>query len=186
MLNFILEWWPCINQYVKSVSVAHENVSETSVYWQILYFITSSVIEYWNTAWAITNGSRKVSGLTCPFSTPPLTASGCSRWSPSVAVLQVERTYCDVTPRWVLGNCFVCPPYLQDSDAFPLLSLGQYLIFFVVIVKNVTIVCHSCCIENCNSNSDHRSERKLDNAVCFFAFLLCVKTPKEAGREDAK
>ncbi len=36
---------------------------------------------------------------------------------------------CDVTPRWVLGNCFVYPPYLQDSAAFPLLSLGQYLIF---------------------------------------------------------
>ncbi len=75
----------------------------------------------------------------------------------------------------VLGNSFVYPPYSQDRAAFPLLSLGQYFfIFFNVIVKNVTIVCHSCCIDNCNSNSCHCSVRELDNAVCFFTFSVSM------------
>ncbi len=32
MLRALAHRWPCIKQYIKSVSVAHENVSETSVY----------------------------------------------------------------------------------------------------------------------------------------------------------
>ncbi len=46
---------------------------------------------------------------------------------------------CDITPRWVLGNCFVYPPYLQDSAAFPLLSLWQYWCFCRNCEK-----CHHC------------------------------------------
>lgn len=57
----------------------------------------------------------------------------------------------------------------------------------VVIVKKVIIVCHSYCIENCNSNSDHRSERKLDNVICFFTFSTCKNTNRSRlwrWRED--
>ncbi len=67
--------------------------------------------------------------------------------------------------------------HTERIAASPLLSSGQDFDFSVVIVENVTIVCHSCCMENCKSNSGTRSERKQDNAVYFFAFSLC-KNPK--------
>ncbi len=52
----------------------------------------------------------------------------------------------------------------------------------VVIVKNISIACHSFCIENSKSDSDHRSERKLDSAVCFFALSLCKNTKGSLSR----
>ncbi len=70
----------------------------------------------------------------------------------------------------------LCLSAILASAAFPLLSFLAVFEFFVVIVKKVTIVSNSCCIENCNSNSDHRSERKLDKILVFFTFIkvLCV------------
>ncbi len=84
----------------------------------------------------------------------------------------------DVTPCRVLGNCFVHPPFWEDRAAVLLLSSRAVFWFYVMIVENVTTVCHSFCIENLHreNNYNHRSERKLDNSVCFFAFSLCKNT----------
>ncbi len=71
-----------------------------------------------------------------------LTSSCFSRHISDIMWHLCKQPECDITPRWVLGNCFVYQPYLQDRAALPLLTLGQYFFFFVVIVKNVTIVCH--------------------------------------------
>ncbi len=52
---------------------------------------------------------------------------------------------------------------LGGSSCLSAIEFRAVFRFSVMTVKNVTIVCHSCYIENCNSNSDNLSERKLDN-----------------------
>ncbi len=70
------------------------------------------------------------------------------------------------------GKLLCLSAILRGSYCLSAIEFRAVLWFSVVIVKYVTIVCHSCCIENCKSNSGTHSERKLDIAVCFFAFSL--------------
>jgi len=45
--------------------------------------------------------------------------------------------------------------------------------FSIMIVKNVTIVVHSCCIKNCHSDShSFRDKTEQRNTFFFFHFLV--------------
>ncbi len=85
----------------------------------------------------------------------------------------------DVTLRWVLGNCFVYQTaILRGSSCLSTIEFRAIFRFSVVIVENVTIVCHSCCIENCKSNSIIVLRENCNVTERMFFFLFSSYKPQ--------
>ncbi len=84
--------WRCIKQYIKSVSVAHRNVSVCLTILHLIHFICDKSVQ---TPWE-RHREQKVSGLTAPLLIPPRleAATLASRWQASSSRTNLLTSAC--------------------------------------------------------------------------------------------